>query len=275
VKIDVLERTEDELREIVTQLLPYGVRLLAERVEEIEIRDQCLALGFDLFQGYFYAKPETISKREPSASQLAILRLLNLLRDPNVADSALDTAFGTDVNLTYKLLRMVNSAATGARGIESIGHAVRLLGRAPLHRWLSLLFVSSLAAEGGIKIELTQAALVRARLCELIANGSSATGARRDPGTAFMVGLFSMIDALMRTPMAEVLARVDVSDDVRKALLHREGMYASPLFLAEAYEQGNWSAVRSESKDLGIAGQDLAKMYLESIGWAREQMTAK
>lgn len=270
VKIDVLDRSQDDLSELITRLFPYGVRLLAERVETREVRDFCLELGFDLFQGYFYARPETVSKREPSASQLAILRLLNLLRDPNVGDAALDKAFGADVNLTYKLLRLVNSAATGARGIESIAHAVRILGRSALHRWLSLLFVSSLAAEGGIRIELTQAALVRARLCELVA-AAATTGVRRDTGTAFMVGLFSVIDALLRMPMADVLARVDLSEDARRALLQREGIYAAPLFLAEAYEQGNWFAVRAQSKDLGIGGQELAKMYLEAIAWARQQ----
>jgi len=276
VKIDVLDRSEEDLGELVTRLLPYDVRLLAERVETQDVRDQCLALGFDLFQGYFYARPELVSKREPSASQLTILRLLNLLRDPKVSDATLDKAFGTDINLTYKLLRMVNSAATGARGIESIGHAIRLMGRVPLHRWLSLLFVSSLASEGGIKLELTQAALVRARLCELIAaSAGAADGHRRDANTAFMVGLFSVIDALLRIPMDEVLARIDLSTEVRQALLERTGPYAAPLFLAEAYEQGNWNAVRAQARELGVPGQELARLYLDSIGWAREQMTGK
>lgn len=275
VKIDVLDRDEAELAALVARLRPFRVTLLAERVETREARDRCEALGFTLFQGYFHAKPETLVKREPSASQLAVLRLLNLLRDPDVADLALDKAFGTDANLTYKLLRMVNSAATGARGIESIGHAVRLLGRNPLHRWLSLLFVSSLASEGGMRIELTQGALVRARLCEQIAASAADEGTRRDASTAFMVGLFSMIDALLGMPMQDVLARVDLSDEVRGALLERQGAYAAPLFLAEAYEQGNWMAVRGHSRDLAIPGQLLAKMYLESIAWSQAQMAGK
>lgn len=275
VKVDVLARSQEEVAALVARLRPFRVRLLAERVETREVREWCGTLGFELFQGYFHAKPETLVKREPSASQLAILRLLNLLRDPNVADSALDKAFGTDVNLTYKLLRMVNSAATGARGIESIGHAVRLLGRDALHRWLSLLFISSLANAGGAKLELTQAALLRARLCEQIAAGASGDGPRRDAATAFMVGLFSVIDALLDMPMTDVLARVHLSDEVRGALLRREGPYAAPLFLAEAYEQGSWMAVRGHSRDLGIAGQALAKMYLEAIGWSKQQMAAK
>lgn len=274
VKIDVLDRPAEELAALVARLAPYRVTLLAERVETREVRDRCAALGFTLFQGYFHARPETLARREPSANQLAILRLLNLLRDPNVADAALDKAFGTDANLTYKLLRMVNSAATGARGIEDIGHAVRLLGRNALHRWLSLLFVSSLASESGMKLELTQGALVRARLCEQIA-AAAADGAPRAAGTAFMVGLFSVIDALLDMPMQDVLARVDLSDEVRGALLQRQGSYAAPLFLAEAYEQGSWMAVRGHARDLGIPGQLLAKMYLDSIAWSREQLAGK
>jgi c-di-GMP phosphodiesterase len=143
VKIDVLGRPIDEIREVVRQLKPSGVRLLAERVETASVRDECTKLGFDLFQGYLFSKPETMTKTDVAAGQLATMRLLNILADPNTSDKQLDSAFQSDLALSYKLLRIVNAASMGGRGISSIPHAVRLVGRETLHRWLSVILVAS------------------------------------------------------------------------------------------------------------------------------------
>ena len=127
VKVDVLDRSEEELGEVVTRLLPYRVRLLAERVETQDVRDSCLALGFDLFQGYRFTRPETVSRRDLPIQHVQTFKLLKDLRNPALSESVIEESFRRDVALSYKLLRMVNSAAVGGRGIWSIGHAVRLL----------------------------------------------------------------------------------------------------------------------------------------------------
>ncbi|HVX39847.1 MAG TPA: EAL domain-containing protein, partial [Gemmatimonadaceae bacterium] len=169
VKIDVLGRTRDDLELTVKQLADANVRLLAERVETATVRDMCASLGFELFQGYLFSRPETLTKADVSAGQLAIMRLMNLLQDPATTDAELEAAFQADVALCYKLLRIVNAAAVGGRGVSSIAHAIRLVGREMLHRWLSVILVASLGRKGDVTRELAVAAITRARMCELVA----------------------------------------------------------------------------------------------------------
>ncbi|MEO7083712.1 MAG: EAL domain-containing protein [Gemmatimonadaceae bacterium] len=269
VKLDVLGRTDAELRRAYAQVESFGGTVLAERVETREIRDRCATIGYGLFQGYYFSKPETLARRDLSAAQLTILRLMKLLRDPAVTDLALDDAFRCDVSLTYKLLRSVNSATLGGRGIESIRHAVRLVGRVELSNWLSLLLVTSVAGKGGTDAELVRVALHRARFCETLALGGHDRGSA---GSLFMVGLFSLLDAILKVPLAEVLHSIDLADDVRAALLDRTGPYASTLKLVEAYERGDWAAVPSACDQLGVDSSLLSGLCVDATRWTREQI---
>jgi EAL and modified HD-GYP domain-containing signal transduction protein len=269
VKVDVLNRPMEELAEVAERLRPFRVQLLAERVETAEVRDGCAALGYTLFQGYYFSRPEILSRQEVSVEQATIIQLMNLLRDENASDADIEEAFRSDPSLSYKLLRMVNSAALGGRGIESIRHAIRLVGRGVLHRWLALLLVSSMATESGVDAELVHTAVLRARLCELLAD---AGGRRSASGQQFMVGLFSMIDVLLKVPMEEILDRVDLSPEVRDALLRRTGPYAGSLELVEAYETGRWDAVSDISADMGVAAPEVPELYLQSLSWVRERV---
>jgi EAL and modified HD-GYP domain-containing signal transduction protein len=179
VKVDVLGRDEAELRRVAEELRPYGVRLLAERVETADVRDRCRRLGYTLFQGYFYSRPQVVSHRELGVEQVAVVRLMNMLDDARATDAEIENAFKGDPSLSYKLLRIANSAAFGARGVASIGHALRMVGRKPLHRWLTLLLVSSVSSQSAVARELALQALARGRLAELVAERS---GRRADAG---------------------------------------------------------------------------------------------
>lgn len=269
VKIDVLGRPADELRAVLALVRPFDVRCLAERVETAAVRARCAALGFDLFQGYFYARPELLSGREVPVQQGNVIRLLNVLRDADTSDAEVEAVFRGDLTLTYKLLRIVNSAGTGRGGVDSIGHAIRLVGRAALHRWLSLLLVSSFATASGVSGELVATAMVRARFCELVAE---AAGRRRDGGALFTVGLFSLIDALMRMRMTDVVARLNLGPELRAALLAREGPYAEALRLVEAYEAGAWADVAAAAHALGAPHEALPERYAQAVEWAHERL---
>lgn len=269
VKVDVLNRPVEELRVVAEGLRGYPATLLAERVETAEVRDACRDLGFEMFQGYFFSRPEVISGKGISADQLGVLQLMNLLRDDAASDADVEEAFRKDPSLSYKLLRMVNAAAGGGRGIESIMHAVRMLGRDQLHRWLALLFASSLARGRGTDVELVHAAVLRGRLLERL--GESA-GRADAAGPLFMLGLFSLMDALMRVSMAELLAKVNLTEEVKTALLEREGPFAVWLQLAEAYEAAEWERMSRLAATVGISPFDLPDIYLESLNWARERV---
>jgi EAL and modified HD-GYP domain-containing signal transduction protein len=269
VKVDVLNRPLEDLRGVVEGLRGQKVQLLAERVETAEVRDSCRALGFELFQGYFFSRPEVIAEKGISADQLAILELMNLLHDDDVPDPEIEEAFRRDPSLSYKLLRMVNAAAGGGRGVESIMHAIRILGRGQLRRWLALLLASSLATGGGIDAELVHAAVLRGRLLELLWESAGKAGTS---GPLFMVGLFSLMDALLRMPMPDLLDRVNLTDEVRSALLRREGPYAAWLQLAEAYEAARWEEMSGLAASVSISPFDLPDIYLQSLNWARERV---
>ena len=198
VKVDVLDRPPCQLREQLDRLRPFDVACLAERVESRAVRDECAAMGFTFFQGYYFARPETLASREVPMEQANLMRLLNLLRDPDTTDTALEEVFRADVKLTYRLLRIVNSASSGHTGVTSIGHGIRLLGRQTLHRWMSLLLVSSLATRtGDDRDALVELALVRARFSELLMD---ALGRHSDGSAGFVAGLFSLLDALLQMP---------------------------------------------------------------------------
>lgn len=270
IKIDVLNRSFDDVRAVAEPLARRNLRLLAERVETAEVRDECRRMGFELFQGYFFAKPELITKRGTSVDHLLIIQLMNLLRDDAVEDVELEGSFRRDPSLSHKLLRMVNAASFGVHGVDSILQAIRLLGRLTLHRWLAILLVSSFAKHGGVDTELVQAAILRARFCELLGESSR----KASGGTLFMVGLFSRMDALFGAPMDEVLSEIDLAPEVKMALLRREGPYADWLRLAEAYEAGDWDRVSSVTAKLNIASLDVADLYLQSMDWTGERLQA-
>ena len=226
-------------------------------------------MGCDLFQGYLFSKPEVLTKTDVSASHLAIMRLLNLLRNPHTTDNEIDAAFQSDVALCYKLLRIVNAAAVGGRGITSIPHAVRMVGREALHRWLAVILVASLGRRGDVSHELALTAITRARMCELVATSSTSP---READSAFIVGLLSLLDVLLEVPMEKILARLELSPEVRGALLERNGPLGTPLQLVEAYEKANWDEARGLASDNAVPDELVPDMYLDALQWASEHL---
>lgn len=269
VKIDVLNRTGEEIREAIAPLAGKNVILLAEKVETPEIHDECKRAGFELFQGYFYSRPEILANRGVSVTQMSMIKLMNLLGDDEVSDQEIEEGFRRDASLSYKLLRMLSTAAQAGRGVDSILLAIRLLGRAPLQRWLALLLASSFTGVGGTDVELVHNAVFRGRFCELL---GIRAGKARSGDALFLVGLFSLMDALLRTPMEMVVTRVDLSAPVREALMSREGPFADFLLLAEAYEAGEWERVTEVAPRLGLTNSDVSLIYIEAVDWSRDQV---
>jgi c-di-GMP phosphodiesterase len=269
VKVDILGKTPEEMETTARLLKPTGARLLAERVETATVRDICVNLGYTLFQGYLFSRPETLSKTDVSAGQLAVMRLLNLLHDPKTTDSVLEAAFQSDLALCYKLLRIVNAAAMGSRGITSIPHAIRLIGRDALHRWLAVIMVASLGRKGDVSFELALTAMTRARMCEMIVTTS---GVSKQAGSAFMVGLLSLLDVLLEIPMETILSRLELSDEIRRALLERTGPLAHPLQLVEAYEKAEWDAAQEFARLAQLEPTTLPDLYVDALKWANERV---
>ena len=269
VKLDVLGRTHDELTPTVARLRSRGLTVLAERVETGIMRTRCQQMGCELFQGYVFSRPETLNGRAISLAQTTMLNIMGLLGDPTVSDHVLEESFRSHPSMSLALLRIVNSASFGARSVTSIPHAIRLVGREALSRWMLVMLVSSVATQSPVANEVVLQAMIRGRFCELVTEHDGSG----DPAARFMVGLLSFVDALLGLPLPEVLERLPVSADIRNALLHATGPHADTLSLAQAYEVADWDRVDQTCHDLS-AQRDLAlaTMYADAAVWARERI---
>lgn len=268
VKIDLMQHTDDALRALVGQLRQWPVKLLAEKIDSHEQADFCRALGFELFQGYYFAKPAVLSVKRANPAQLALLELLDLvLADADTAE--IERVFKQNANLTYNLLRLVNSAGGGAvRKIETVSQALMLLGRKQLQRWLQLL-VFTLQEGTPYPSPLLLMAAARGRMMELLAQRRGGDAALRDQ--AFMAGIFSLIENVIGKPLAEILQDLNLGDTMNAALLRREGTLGALLDLVESVEQqdlGHTLTLLDAAGGLSLS--DLTVAEIEAMVWTHQ-----
>jgi EAL and modified HD-GYP domain-containing signal transduction protein len=260
VKLDVLALGERGLRDHVGLLRPFGVKLLAEKVETHEMFELCRALGFDYFQGFFFARPRIVEGQTVPPTELARLRLIATLQDPLVSLEEIVEIITHDVGLSFRLLRLVNSAAYGLnRRVGSLRQAIMYLGLRQLRSWASILV---LASTGRTPSELTTTALIRARTCQLVSQARGDT----DADTAFTVGLFSLIDAYFHARAEDIIATLPFSDDLRQAILAYDGPHGRTLAAVIALERGAFDAAADALDD----AETLQAAYLEAVRWADE-----
>jgi EAL and modified HD-GYP domain-containing signal transduction protein len=272
IKLDVLNRSPAEIAASIEPLRANGrgdrLQLLAERVETHEVFEACRDLGCTLFQGYFFSRPHTVTGRDIPASKVAALRLLGALNDPTAEFNDFEAVFRTDVSLSYKLLRYLNSPANGLRReVSSIQQALVLLGVNTLRKWASLVLFCESAEEK--PPALVQGALSRARFCEHLARHVDL-----EATSAFTVGMFSLLDALLDRPKEEVLARLPLDAAVDRALREGEGKLGLLLRLAQAWERGDWPGVESARAGLGLDPDAATEAYVEAARWAGEMSQA-
>jgi c-di-GMP phosphodiesterase len=255
VKLDVIDLGREGVAREVARLKPYGMTLLAEKVESHEDHAYCAELGFDLFQGFFFCRPELVHNRGIFANRTSLLQVLAALQEPAVQLARLEHMIGRDVGLSFRLLRYINSAFFGLRfEISSIRQALALLGVQNLKRWATL---TVLASVDGKPPELTVTALTRARFCERA--GEQLPGPR--PGELFTLGLFSVIDALMDAPIEDVIELIPFPADMRDALTRRKGEKGALLDCVTALEAGDFDRAQKLVRGAG-------ELYLEALMWA-------
>jgi EAL and modified HD-GYP domain-containing signal transduction protein len=270
VKLDVLGKTAAEIEPAVVRLKARGLTVLAERVETAEMLHACEAMGCVLFQGYVFSRPETLDGRAVNVQHATVFNIMAMLNEPDVTDEALDDAFRSHPALSLSLLRIVNSASFGARSVDSIAYAIRLIGREALSRWMLIMLAATVGSQSPVAHEAVVHALVRGRFCEMV----TAHGLPGDPSARFLVGLLSRMDALLGLPIASVLERLPVTDDVRDALLFGTGPHAPVLRLADAYERGVWSMVDAEGSMGPALRAELAALYADAALWAAERLSS-
>lgn len=274
VKVDLLALESGRLPSLVHDLRHWPIKLLAEKIDDGDQFQTCFKLGFDFFQGYYFAKPTILIGRRIDPARAGVLRLINLVVG-DVEVSQLEREFKRYPNLTYNLLRLVNSVAFGLpTKIDSLRHAIAILGRRQLQRWLQLLLFTQRAEGAPPGQPLLTLAATRGKVMELMME-PIAPGQRGQADQAFMVGVLSLLDALFGAPLPELLAELNLADPVRAALLNGEGALGRLLAIVRAFEGNQFAEVAvllADFPQLSLA--QFNQMQLQALGWAGEISTS-
>jgi len=269
VKVDIQPLSRVQLMQLSMKLKPMGKQLLAEKVDTREQMEQCLKLGFTLFQGYFFAKPTIISGKKLDHSQLSLMKLMGLLLS-DAATAELEAALKTEPGLTVNLLRMTNSVGAGCtEEITSLGHAITVLGRRQLQRWLQLLVFAS-GSQNGASNPLLLMAATRGRLMELLA-AELRPGDTALADQAFMAGIMSLMPALVGQPIADIVAPLGLTGDVRDALCAGTGSLGALLRIAESSEDGDMLRLTQALAELPVLGpKAINRAQTQALQWAND-----
>ncbi|GMM86089.1 EAL and HDOD domain-containing protein [Pseudoalteromonas sp. MTN2-4] len=269
IKVDLLITSDEEISELIEATKDFkNIKLVAEKVETNEQFEEAVALGFSYFQGYFFAKPEMVKSKSLPPSEMALAELLYETSVVDVDIKKISSVFERDVNLSYKLLRYSNSAAFKRRAeINTIKQAVVVLGNQELKKFLSLLFAAQVSSEK--PIELIKLSLTRARFCELLAQKHKGI---QDTGMAFLVGMMSLMDAILDESMEGVMKKLPLSNLIKEALVQKQGILAQYLGLIKAYEQADWEMTGEYCERIKFSNDLLPEIYNQAVTWGNEQL---
>jgi EAL and modified HD-GYP domain-containing signal transduction protein len=266
IKIDFLITSEAELEKYFKIIGRTNIKFLAEKVETREVYNLACSMGFAYFQGYFFSKPVILSEKSISPMKMNYIRILKLLNTPDLDFNALGVVISQDVALSYKLLKLVNSAAFGTRNkIGQVNMALAYLGEREIRKWISLIVMMGISAESTHEVLLLS--LVRAKFSELLA-GPFQMGIQKE--SLFIMGLFSLMDTLVNQPIETILKDIPLEEAVEKALVGGQGSYAPVLNFVQAYEQGDWTTVHDLSQKHRLSDEQIQQSYLDSLEWAKE-----
>lgn len=267
IKVDLMRTGMERLRAELETFRHWKPKLLAEKVETHEQYEQCEALGFTYFQGYYFARPVVLTRTRVDVGRIAIIKLFNQLV-AEVDIDELENTFKQNPNLIINLLRLVNSVSVGLKSrITSMRHAIMVLGYHQLRRWAMMALFANTAQAVGDNPLLVMAA-TRARLMELIISEQpTALLDREYPDRAFMTGILSLADALLKMPIEEVVAPLNLNEDVRQALLAREGELGILLQLVEKIERDDFEEISPLIECFSLSMANLAPVQLAACNW--------
>jgi EAL and modified HD-GYP domain-containing signal transduction protein len=266
IKIDFQLSGPSERQQAVAKFAPLGIELVAEKVETRDEFAEAYSSGYSYFQGYFFCEPQIVPSQHIPAFKAHYLWLLQAINKPELDRKEIVALIESEVSLCYKLLRFLNSPLFNFRSeISSTRHALALLGDQEIKKWVSVAAVLGIA--GNKLNELVLTALARGHCCELLAVNR---GAHRDRQSMFLLGIFSLMEALLGRPMSETLSEVALPSVVRAALLGKPNRHRKTLELVKAFEAGRWGEVSELAVALGQDESQLAAAYVEAVDRAQK-----
>jgi EAL and modified HD-GYP domain-containing signal transduction protein len=268
--VDFLASKEGQLQSLVKSLRQKKVRMIAKRIEEHKQFAQAMDLGFDYFQGFFFAKPQIVSREQIPANRRHYLELMREVNRRSLSFEEVHDVIKQDVSLTFRLLRYLNSAHFGLPvEVKSIKHALVLLGEREIRKWATLI---SLACMGEDKpSELLVLALTRARFLEKLA---PLVGMSDEAQEMFMMGMMSLLDAIMDRPLRECLKEMPITKRLTDTLLGARGPYRDVLDASVFYERAAWDDLAESARRLRLSESELPQIHLDALRWARQTFGA-
>jgi EAL and modified HD-GYP domain-containing signal transduction protein len=263
LKVNSNHENLDFLANNVNRFIDDNVKLIADKVETQENFSIFKNMGFDYFQGYFFAKPESLSNENLPTSKLTLVELIGASSSESFDTEIVNSVIERDVGLSYMLLRFINNPAINKRyKITSLRHALNYMGEVEIKKFVALLALANLSDDK--PLELLHLSLVRAKFCDLV---STEKNIGNNPPTAFLVGLFSMLDALLDREMVPLVEKLPLANEVKEALCGGQNNLTVYLMLARAFESGNWLKVIRLSKVLELEQKYLHSLFNEAVLW--------
>lgn len=268
IKVDFLHSSSSERLKLQSILKQYpNIILLAEKVETIEQYEEAKKLGYLLFQGYFFAKPEIIKSKDIPINYPIHMQILHKLNEEEPHIDDISTLIMQDLSLSYKLLRYINSLAFGIPNhINSIKQAVMLLGLEETKRWMQIILLRDMGEGKGKGREraAVNESLIRAKMCELLANYKR----KQNTEEYFLIGMFSLLNVILKRSWDDVLSQLSLTDEIARTLKGEETELLPYLKLSEAVIRFYWDEVEEYAKIIGISESDLSKISIEAYRWA-------
>lgn len=266
IKVDFINNSVQERRNIVKRLKKNKIKFLAEKVETLEEFHQAVEMGYDYFQGYFFSKPVIFSGQDMPAYKAAYFQLIKEIGQQEPDFNKIEDIIRKDVSLAYKLLKYINSPVYGFKTkISSIKHALVLLGVTEVKKWITILALREISSDK--PDEIMRSCIVRARVGELL---SSKLGLEYLKSDFFLTGLFSMIDALTNKPLDKVLSDLPLPLDVKDAILGKKGKHRDVLDITLSYEHGDWAGFRDLAMKMNLDVMFIPEIFVEALNWTDE-----
>ena len=263
IKIDFLDSKREETQRVSKELIEREIILLAEKVETREEFEYAKSLGFKLFQGYFFSKPEIVTVKKLNPIRSTALQLIDETNKAEIDFNKVSRIISRDLSLTYNLLKLVNSSAFGFRHkIKSVSHGVVALGEKEIKKWVYLVLINDMGQNK--PDELTRLSLTRAKFAEELAIN---TRFKKQSEDMFLLGLFSLLDVILSKPLEEVLEEIQAPSMIKDAIIDEIGEVGLIYKLLISYEKGEWDNVLQYAEELNIDCELISMSYMEALVW--------
>ena len=265
IKVDFMLAGLDGAKKIMDKYKNGKRKFLAEKIETVSEFNTALDMGYDYFQGFFFSKPEIIQGKAAMSINMQFLKLKEEINKNEVDFNNISKIIESDIGLSYKLLRLVNSFSLNSQ-VSSIRHALAILGVKEIEKWLNFIMISDFVADGAD--EVVRLSIIRSRFAELIAEHSNQPQIKYQ---ASLVGLFSMIDVVMGKPFDKIFKEIPMSQHVKDAITNKP---TSPLYdmfqVVLSYEKADWDTLDNYTSKLSLKSNEIPDLYFESVSWANK-----